>query len=429
MKSRIRGLLSKGSKKIGIDLVYIAKGGSWLTLARGTAILTSFLVTIVLTSLLPKETFGQYRFVLSVIPFLSLFSLPGITTALTRSVAQGHAIDLVHIAKTKITWGVLGMLASWSVALYYFLHENILLAHIFGITGFFIPFFETFLLYAPYYKGKKQYKLPSLYECAVQIIHACVLGGTVLFTHNIVLIIAAYFGGQIVTRFIFFTQTLKNIRREMQNNRLEETIDKNIISYGKELSGAKILGIISKNIDTLLVWHFGGAIYLAVYVVVLTIPGAINNALSFLPEIAFPKFTHIDFSLRTARTRLYRQLGLFTLALIGITVLYVPLVTYLFPVIFPSYASSLLFAYFAAPLIILFPVRSILEQVFFASGNITFTITFKIVGILAQLILFFASMPYFSHILIGALFAYIGKNVFIIGTQIILLHRWNRTHY
>lgn len=65
LKTRIHALLRSSERYFKTDMVYLAKGGSWLFSAQVLSGALSFILAIAFANLVPKEAFGTYKYVLS----------------------------------------------------------------------------------------------------------------------------------------------------------------------------------------------------------------------------------------------------------------------------------------------------------------------------------------------------------------------------
>ena len=80
--------LRKGESLFKTDMIYLAKGGGWLVFGQAIATFLGFFVSIAFANLISKESFGIYKFVLSMAGIVGAFSLTGLGVAVTQSVAQ-----------------------------------------------------------------------------------------------------------------------------------------------------------------------------------------------------------------------------------------------------------------------------------------------------------------------------------------------------
>ena len=91
MKQFVRLILYRFQPFFRTDMTYIARGGFWLSLRSVMTGLIAFLLAIAFANLVLPETYGIYRFLLSLSGIISAFALTGLGTAATRAIAQGHS--------------------------------------------------------------------------------------------------------------------------------------------------------------------------------------------------------------------------------------------------------------------------------------------------------------------------------------------------
>src|SRR3989344_7039026 len=97
--------LSEGLFKT--DMVYLTKGGTWLLLGQLISSISTFLLVIAFANLIPKETFGTYKYILSLTAILLIPSLPGMNTAVNMASTRNLDGTLLLALKTKMRWGLL----------------------------------------------------------------------------------------------------------------------------------------------------------------------------------------------------------------------------------------------------------------------------------------------------------------------------------
>ena len=266
------------------DMVYLSRGGFWLTLGQVVSIFSLFLLSIVFANSISPETYGVYRYILSVAGMFAVFTLPGMMPAIVRATAQGKD-HLIHAAtRERATWSLLGVVVALLGAIYYFVNENNVLATALFIVAFFLPFFDTFSLYNAYLVGKKNFKKQTLLHLISQLVSVVFLTTTLFITDNIILILLAYFVPLALVRFILYVYTTKKIVAIPTPKNEENLI------YGKHLSAMNVFSAVSTNIDKFLLWHFLGPAQVAIYVFAVAIPEQIKGPLKGLGELALPKF-------------------------------------------------------------------------------------------------------------------------------------------
>lgn len=419
MKIRFYNLLSWLSKKTKTDMVYIAERGFWVLASQVGSALSALVVTVVLANILSQEAFGQYRFVLAVIPIIAIFTLPGIGTSMIRSVAKGKKVSFSKIVKAKISYGLLSSLASLLFSAYYLYASNQLLAYAFLVTAIFIPFYETFFIYSFYYKGKQDFKKSAIYESISRIFQAILLVSVVFFSKNIILLIAVFFVGKLLSSLFFYFKTKKDEAENISLGKAGDA-DDDTISYGKHLSLIGILGLITSNIDKLFIWHFIGDKELAIYFIALVLPLNIVLVFNVLSRIAFPKFSQNDWEPKRYQN-LLKRLGVYGLILLIPTAMYAAFSPWLIPFLFRSYSGSITAATLLSLLIIFSPLNAIIAQVLRAVKEIRQIVLLKSLVIFSFVIAFLFSYQSFG-ILAGA-FALLASEFVILIAGTLLLRK------
>ena len=329
-----RDVLLQSESYTRTDMLYLTKGGFWLSVARIVGMATSLLLAVAMANLLTPQVYGTYRFVLAGAGIIGAFSLFGMGTAVTRAVAQGYEGVLRAGRKEMLRWGIFIALMSFGAALYYFLNGNIELATSFAIVGIFHPLFSSFLLYGSFIAGKKDFKTQAIYSSVQNAIPAALLAGTVFFTNSPVLVVLAYFASQAGIAFVLYVATLRVFRPN-------DSVDAHTLRYGKHLSLMGIIGKVAENLDKVLVFHYVGAVELAIYAFALT-PITHLKMLNDIPaQLAFPKLS--ERPIPELRRTLPRKVLLLSAGMALIALMYAMSAPYIFQLIFPQYISSVFF--------------------------------------------------------------------------------------
>jgi O-antigen/teichoic acid export membrane protein len=317
------------------DMVYLAKGGFWLTLGQIVSSLSAFLLSLAFANLLPKETYGNYKYILSIVGILTIPTLSGMGTAITQAVARGYEGSLIPALKTKIRWGLLGGLASLILAGYYFYQDNTTLTISFLISAVFLPFMDSFGIYDALLQGKKLFDISTKYFIISQIIAIASLVTVLFFTQNLFLIIFTYFASWTLMRFIFLKLTLKNFP-------LNQNQDPSTISYGKHLSLMGIISTIANYLDRLLIFHYLGAAEVAIYSIAIAPPEQIKSFLSILDTLVFPKFSKKNINeIKSGIRDKFIKLVFLGVLIIGGYILIAP---FLYKIFFPKYSESVFYS-------------------------------------------------------------------------------------
>ncbi len=330
----MNGLIRASGKYFKTDMVYLARGGFWLTLGQVITAVSSFLLSIAFANLVPKTIYGTFRYITSVSSTLNAFSLTGVGTALVRSVAKGYEGALRHGFLLSIRWSALLVFLSFAGAAYYYLRDNITLAVSLLFIGSFSPFLNASHLATYFANGKKDFKRLSIYNVVKGVLPAILIAGTLFVTENILIIVFVYFISNSAIAFLTYWNALKFYKPNTEK-------DPELLPYSKKLSALGILSTIAAHADKILIFTLLGSVELATYAVAVSFPEQIKTMLRNLNFLMIPKFAEKKISYRLDIGRKIWQLALL---LVVIMVAYMVAAPLLFRIFFPAYNDSVSFS-------------------------------------------------------------------------------------
>jgi O-antigen/teichoic acid export membrane protein len=333
IKTFLQKTLQWGQNILRTDLRYLVKGSFWLSVGQIISSITSFALLVVFTNLMPA-TNGDYKYILSIAGILGIFTLGGVNTTVTRSIARGYEGSLQQGLKTRMLWGMVGGCAGLLLSFYYFYNHSFALAIAVIMTSIFLPFFDPLGIYESYLQGKKQFRQMTRYYITTQISTTAIVLITLLLSRNLLLIVLAYFSSWTLFRWYYLKKTLR-----LPMNTLTEATT---IPQGKHLSYMSVIGTVANYIDRLLVFHFFGDISLTVYSIAIAPTEQIKAFVKSIDTLAFPKFSVQ--TKETAKKNLYKkflQLLLFTILITGFYIITAP---YFFHLLFPKHNAAILYS-------------------------------------------------------------------------------------
>ncbi len=347
MKTTVYRLLKWSEKWSKTDMLYLAKGFSWLSISKVVGSLTALGLAIAYANILPKDAYALYKYVLSIFGILGVFSLSGINSSITRSTVLGFEGSLMQGIRAKLKWSSLAVISGLVISAYYFYNQNTTLGVIFLVASVFSPITES-IVYGPFLEGKKLFKTASILSSANQLLLAISIICALLIWPNAIALVTTYFLAQFFAQLLFFVYIF---RKYKLNNKKDEKL----VSFGKHMSMMNVLSVVSENIDKILLWHFIGPVQLAIYSFAIV---PINQSLSFLKSfsmLAYPKIAsqNIDILKKTLPKKIFK----FSFLLIFPIVLYIILAPFLFKIIFPQYVGSVIYSQIFAISLFFFPYR------------------------------------------------------------------------
>lgn len=335
LKERLISILRWSERYTRTDMVYLASGGVWLSLGQFISMISVLLLGLAFANLIPKDTYGIYKYVLSIAGILSIFALPGMTTSLMRAVARGFDGSLAPATRARATWGALGMFPAIILAAYYFFNGNSVLAWSCVIVAFFLPIFDTFNTYTSYLQGKKRFAAYVSAGAIVQTVSIAVLIGTMFVTSNLYALLIAYFGSYALLRFASWLYV--RMRYPTRGS-----VDPEVIKYGKHLSVMNVLGQMAAQADTLLLFHFLGPVEVARYSIAIAAPEQLKSLINTVNNLLFPRFA--NYSREEIQKTIVRKSALLTIVVAGIVLAYALAAPFLFHTFFPKYIDAVLYS-------------------------------------------------------------------------------------
>ena len=346
IKNSIRNLLIKTQKITGTDNIYIATHGSYLGIGNIIGTISSLLLAMAFARLLPKETYGNYRYILSIMAIVAITALSGMETAIIQATARGYEGTFKKILKTRFRWALMGSIATIIVGIYFLVKNNASLSISFFIAAIFFPIIQSASSYSSYLTGKKLFGIQVKYSTLLQIISALFLITTMFLTKNLIILVSVYFVSNALLNIFFLLRTLK---KNPPNNNSDDAS----VVFGKHMTVMDIIVTIGSQLDKILLFNFLGASELAIYSFVDLPVRAINEFLSIIRALALPKLS--------ARTReeikktLLKKVLKFFLILIPIIAAYILIAPLFYKIFFPEYMQSVFYSQIYVFTLIAFP--------------------------------------------------------------------------
>ena len=334
LKSRLHRLLKWVERYTKMDMVYLARGSFWSIAGQVSASLIALTLSVAMARFVPKDIYGQYKYVLAIVSMLSAFSLSGIGTAVLQSVARGFDGALADGFKANLRWSFAIFIGTFALGGYYLIAGNFILGLGILIGGTVTPFLAGYNLYSPFLSGKKEFALQTWYaDFVTNIVPAVALIVTALVAPQPLPLIAAYFVANLAATAYAYWRTARRLRGVALQH------DPGMVHYGKHLSFIGILGGIAGSIDQLLLFHFAGATDLAVYNFATGIPDQIKGPLKSLDAMTQARFA----SRESADIHSSIRNKMFWLFLTSIIVIggYILIAPFIYSILFPAYLVAI----------------------------------------------------------------------------------------
>lgn len=409
LKTKFYNFLHWSEKYTKTDMVYFASGNFWLLGGRFIAIGTGILLTIAFANLIPKETFGTYKYVISLGGILSAFALTGMGTSVTKSVAQGYDSIIKKSFWTSFRWSLAGTsFLSLIGSIYYFLNGNNILAISLIFIALSYPVLSGSGLATSFLHGKKDFKRLTLLGIPRNILSILIMLVTLLISKNILVIVGVYFISNTIISLAFYLYTTKIYKAN--DNKINIEAEKENERYAKHLS---VMGFFTQTVselDKLLLWHYAGATQLAIYAFAIAPIKEIRNLTENIFPLAMPKFANKSFA--EVKKHLPFKIFQMTLIILPIVIIYILFAPILFKFLFPQYINSVIYTQLFALSLLMQP-SGFIATALTAHAKIKQKYIVTVVSSIFRILLFVVLIPLYGilgiiySVLISELLTYI----------------------
>lgn len=319
-------------KKLGIDAHYFAKNSVLVIMGHSISVLRGLVTGYLVVRMFPKEMYGTYQFILSVMGALALFGIPGLPNSISRAAAQGKGFTVRGILRRQLPICFLGSLLLFGAIPFLGQFNREALWPLFTVAAllFPLPHIAAAIFGGPII-GKARFdvalKVNTIWSTLMIVATLCIL----FFRPSATLLLIAFLILPGVTQLSF-------ARKIMEKNAGNEN-DKEIMRYGWQLTFATLPVNMVWYLDKLLIAAFFGFNQLATFAVALLIPEQAKYLFKELFPICFSRQAKgIDSVERRLKMRRMVLIVTFFFA-IGIA-LYVLICPWLIPLLFPNYQAS-----------------------------------------------------------------------------------------
>ncbi|OGG58870.1 hypothetical protein A2765_00625 [Candidatus Kaiserbacteria bacterium RIFCSPHIGHO2_01_FULL_56_24] len=334
-KEQLVRMLRWSEKYTGTDMVYLASGSFWLSSSSVITAAVSFGLALAFANLLSKDTYGTYKYILTIFGILSVACLRGMDTAVTQGAARGNDGTVMLGLWAKMRWSLLGSLGALLAAAYYFQNGNDTLAIALVFAAFFIPLMEPFGIFNAVLVGKRDFKLSSALGVAGQIASAVALIITLSLTQNPIIIFIVYCSTWSFTRYLSLRLTLKKYPPNDKN-------EPRALSYALHSNVINVSNVLISSLDAILVFHYLGAAQLALYAFAMAPVQHTRTILIPFYSLAVPKLAAQASA--NLRKTVPRRTGMLFLLGVGIAGAYCILAYPFYHIFFPQYVDAIPFS-------------------------------------------------------------------------------------
>ncbi len=335
IRARARETLRWSERYLKTDMVYLAHGGSWLFLSQIVAATASLGIAIGFARFFPREEYGTYKFLLTLLGVITLTCLRGMDSIVTQASSRNNDGTVLYALYTKVRWGILGSLCSVGIGVYYYMHANTTIASAMFLAALFIPYMDPIGIYSSILNGKRDFRLLAILDSTSQIAATVILLIGMTYAKSAALLFFLYCASWTLARSIALWISLKKYPAT-------NAIENGWREYGLHTSLVGSMSVVLASIDGFAVFHFLGASELAVYTFAMAPILQMRNLSAICTTLATPKFAIQNGSVIREHLA-HRSRVLFMIGL-GVVACWILAAHTVYAVLFPQYIDAVPFS-------------------------------------------------------------------------------------
>lgn len=404
LRQQIQALETRLTKLLHLDVRFYGKSFFLMSLGQASGIVRGVATTFLMARWLPRNTMGEFRYVLAVFGIAGMFSLSGLFSSVIRGVAKGDTVIARVALKRIIAFSPLGslLLIGAGIERYYVAHETTV-AIALGIAALIFPLYSVSGLYGPILTGKEEIKRLVTRAILNNLTFALCFFLVIWRTKELLPVVLAYFVFDVIFRGIL---TIIEFKRMPSKGDATEHL-----ALGTHLTAIGVFQTLASQLDSILLQRFAGYGMLANYSIASLIPEQMKDFVNAMSGIVLRRFSqreNTSKTLRETRRHFMTVVGFSVIFILG----YAVVVPFVLPWLFPQYRNEVLPSVVYA--IGLVGLGSIVGLNYFQAHNqIRRLWVFYIVNTILQIGSNLALIPFFGAW--GAVFSKTGTRLLSVG--------------
>lgn len=274
-------VLDRLGKKAGLNLRYFLSSGSWVAARYVLMGLLSLALSVAFARLGGKELYGQYQFVLAIVSFLAILTIPGLNIVALKAVAQDRPSVLVGATRISFRASFLLSLAVFLIGMFYLFSKG-QPAVGWSLIGasLLLPFFYAPNGWYAFYEGQLDFKSSTKRVLITNgLVALVILFG--LWKHwPLPLLIGIYFAVNAALTVFFYTEVRKKIHEP-----LPEKMD---VKTGVLYTLQKSSSTLPETIQPFVIATLAGYGTLGIFAIAYTLVNSASGLVGALSATYFP---------------------------------------------------------------------------------------------------------------------------------------------
>lgn len=346
---------------LGLDVRSLARNATLVTISHGISMVRGLVTGYLVARLFPRELYGQYQFILSVVGTVAIFGIPGMGNALSRAIAKGMQGIALPVARIQFLTSLLGSLILIGI-IPFLPEERQSLWPLFLLAALLFPVSQTAnTLFTGITVGGKRFDV----SLRANLVWSALIIAVTLFILTVqpsaILLFAA------ITSIPALIYLLCSRPFLAPTDPAPSASD--VVRYGMQLTVVSLPMTLSWYLDKLIISAMFGLNQLAIFSVALLIPDQIKVWVKELLPISFALQANGADTIER-RMRLIHVVGRMTLLFLVGIILYIACAPFLFSILLPDYSEAIFLSQLYSVSLLTMP-SALFTQYLEAQGMIT----------------------------------------------------------
>lgn len=330
-------ILTAIGNRFRIDAHYFAKNSALVIVGQVVSILRGIVTGYLVARLFSKDMYGEYQFIASVAGMLSLLTLPGFATAVSRAWSRKEGFLLKRIHAMQLGVALIGSAILLGCIPFLGGYGRGELWPLFVAAAVLFPIAPIATVrFGAYAVGQSRFDL-ILKANLIWSVAMVAASLAVVFLHQSSLLIYLVNAG--IPSLVYLAMSRKTAPPPDPDG----TNTKAITRYGWQLTVASLPNDLSSYLDKLLISHYFGLEQLAAFSVAILIPEQGKQMVKQLMPVSFARQAVMN-DLHDARRKLAKVVMLGTAVFAAGIAAYWALSWWALPLLFPQYELSAILA-------------------------------------------------------------------------------------
>lgn len=332
----VRTVLEKcnqfAKRLIGADISAFSKDAFLVTTSYAVSTLRGIITSYLVARMFPRELYGTYQFMLTVLGIAGLVTLPGLSTAMTRALARGEEQETRAAMRWQLGISLIGSTGLLLCIPFLQMMGKAELWPLFILGSALLPLSQyAGALFATVTRGKGRFDISLKANIAWSVALIALILYIVFIQRSVALLLIGVIGFPAIAYLIFGWKLMPRYTHHAS--------PREILRFAWTLSVSNLPGGLSWYLDKIMISAMFGLNQLAVFSIAVLIPEQMKSWAKELLPVSFAVQAKGDDTIKRRRSLVMVVLRA-TLAFSVFIAAYVVLAPYIFYWGFPTYYNS-----------------------------------------------------------------------------------------